>query len=186
MRACVCVCTPGVVVYSICMPNIVVRGRIRPSLVGMIKRHLKPVVCVCYRAPCSTADRLTASSHNTPLTLCSASRSTHTTDQRKEAGDAFGVFSAFPSETLHFSLHRNHCRCTPDISDWAVFNSLVIFIFNYIFTDRNLMLFFYLKCPHLSCRFALWHVFLISSLLHLCVALMVCVCVCVGIFCIAC
>lgn len=81
--------------------NIVVRGENWARLVWIIKRHLKPVVCVCYRAPYSRADRLTASSHNTPLTLCGASRSTRT-DQRREAGDVFGVFSPFPSSTFHF------------------------------------------------------------------------------------
>lgn len=93
-------CTQLGVVLDICMQNAVVRGRIIRTIGGK-RCHLKSVVCVCYWAPHSWTDRRTVSSQNTPLTLCSASRSTRN-DQRKEAGDAFGVFSAFPSPPLHF------------------------------------------------------------------------------------
>lgn len=93
--------------------------------------------------------RLTASSHNTLLTLCSASSSTHTDQHR----DAFAVFSAFPSPTLHFSalLLRNQYRCTLDIFDSAIsflhtyLFVCLIFIIRHGFSDDNLELEFQLS-----------------------------------------
>lgn len=119
-----------------------------------MRRHLKPVVCVCYRAPCSRADRLTASSHNIPLTLCSASRSTRR-DQRKEAGEAFGVFSAFPSPTIH---HRWHLW----LGSFLTVLSNVFFL--RIFTHRNLILVFDIWTSILLTQ---RHAFLVSTSLLL-------------------
>lgn len=91
------------------------------------------VTCLCLLPSC-TADRLTAWSHQTPLTLCSASRSTHT-HQRKEAGDAVRVFSAFPPPHTPLLFFFPAVDAPFDNPDRAIFKTFATFILRCIFSS---------------------------------------------------